>query len=111
MSWLVASGASIRIVQELARHSTPMLTVGRYSHTDSADMARAVRTVDDGNADARANAPQQFPQKAGHSVTPGAASPCGYVRMAKEDESVRNAGPIAKFCETVPQDGGGGRGI
>lgn len=31
---LVESGASIKTVQELARHSTPTLTVGRYTRTD-----------------------------------------------------------------------------
>ena len=30
---LVSSGASVKVAQELARHSTPMLTIGRYAHT------------------------------------------------------------------------------
>ena len=32
ISRLVASGANIKVAQELARHSTPTLTLGRYAH-------------------------------------------------------------------------------
>jgi integrase len=33
ISQVVESGASPRLAQELARHSTPVLTIGRYAHT------------------------------------------------------------------------------
>ena len=32
ISRLVASGAGLKVAQELARHSTPTLTLGRYAH-------------------------------------------------------------------------------
>ncbi|MDZ4831760.1 MAG: hypothetical protein SGJ09_16385 [Phycisphaerae bacterium] len=45
MSWVVASGASARTAQELARHSTPTLTIGRYSHTRMSEMTAALGGV------------------------------------------------------------------
>jgi len=42
ISRLVRSGANIKVAQELARHSTPMLTLGRYAHVQLADQTRAL---------------------------------------------------------------------
>jgi integrase len=42
ISRLVASGANIKVAQELARHSTPTLTLGRYAHVQLADQTRAL---------------------------------------------------------------------
>ena len=42
VSRLVQSGASIKVVQELARHSTPMLTLGRYAHIGIVDRVKAL---------------------------------------------------------------------
>jgi hypothetical protein len=42
---LVASGASVKTCQELARHSTPTLTIGRYGHTRLADVVGAVEAL------------------------------------------------------------------
>ena len=39
---LVQSGASVKVAQELARHSTPTLTLGRYSHLSVYDEAAAL---------------------------------------------------------------------
>jgi integrase len=39
---LVRTGADAKVVQKLARHSTPMLTLGRYSHAHEDDMRNAV---------------------------------------------------------------------
>jgi len=39
---LVASGASVKVAQELARHSDPTLTIGRYSHTRLHDLTAAL---------------------------------------------------------------------
>jgi hypothetical protein len=41
LSALVASGANVKAAQELARHSTPSLTIGRYSHTRLHDLRGA----------------------------------------------------------------------
>ena len=41
------SGASVRTTQELARHSTPTLTIGRYAHSDDNDKLAAIRALPD----------------------------------------------------------------
>ena len=45
ISGIVASGASVKIAQELARHSTPTLTIGTYAHVRLADLRGALPTV------------------------------------------------------------------
>jgi len=42
ISWLVRSGTNIKVAQELARHSTPTLTLGRYAHVQLVDQTRAL---------------------------------------------------------------------
>ncbi len=46
VSTLVRSGASVKEAQELARHSTPTLTFGRYAHVRRHDLARVVERLD-----------------------------------------------------------------
>ena len=45
ISRVVSSGASVKVAQELARHSTPTLTFGRYAHTRLADLRKALPTM------------------------------------------------------------------
>jgi hypothetical protein len=45
ISGIVAGGASVKVCQELARHSTPTLTIGRYSHTRLHDVAAALDSL------------------------------------------------------------------
>jgi len=45
ISRLVRSGINVKLCQELARHSTPVLTLGRYAHVDMADKATALTMV------------------------------------------------------------------
>ena len=45
VSAIVAGGASVKTAQELARHSTPTLTVGRYSHTRLHDLTGALEAL------------------------------------------------------------------
>jgi site-specific recombinase XerD len=45
ISALVAGGASVKTAQELARHSTPALTIGRYSHTRLHDIRGALDSL------------------------------------------------------------------
>jgi integrase len=42
VSGIVAGGASVRTAQELARHSDPALTIGRYSHARLHDLQGAL---------------------------------------------------------------------
>ena len=41
----VAGGASVKTAQELARHSTPVLTIGRYSHARLHDLTGALDSL------------------------------------------------------------------
>jgi integrase len=45
ISRLVASGANTKVAQELARHSTPTLTLGRYAHVQLVDQTRALAAL------------------------------------------------------------------
>ncbi len=45
VSALVSGGASVNVAQELARHSSPMLTVGLYSHTRFHDLEGALESL------------------------------------------------------------------
>ena len=49
---MLGRSAPLKVVQDLARHSTPLLTVGRYSHADAAEKAAAVAGIPLGGADA-----------------------------------------------------------
>lgn len=42
ISGIVAGGAPVKTAQELARHSTPVLTIGRYSHARLHDLTGAL---------------------------------------------------------------------
>ena len=42
---LVQGGVNVELCQELARHSAPKLTLGRYAHVDLQDKAMALATV------------------------------------------------------------------
>jgi len=48
ISRVVQSGASDKVCQELARHSTPVLTLGRYAHLRLADLRKALPTIPTG---------------------------------------------------------------
>ncbi len=45
ISQVVQSGASVKVAQELARHSTPTLTIGLYTHTRRVDLAAALEDL------------------------------------------------------------------
>ena len=47
ISGLVAGGATVKTCQELARHSTPVLTIGRYSHARLHDLTGALDALPD----------------------------------------------------------------
>jgi len=45
ITWIAGSGAAVSVVQSLARHSTPTLTFGVYSHVTLADEGRALAAL------------------------------------------------------------------
>jgi len=60
ISGIVASGASVKTSQELARHSDPRLTIGRYSHVRLMDLQGALEAL----PDTTPPKPEQQPQQA-----------------------------------------------
>ena len=84
---IVASGASVKVAQELARHSTPTLTIGRYAKTQLHDLTAAVEWLPVGDSpsnvetmratgtdgDAREVRPQYGPQRVHETAQSGAA--------------------------------------
>jgi integrase len=42
---IVGTGASVKAAQKLARHSTPVLTIGTYTHTSERELAEAVNKL------------------------------------------------------------------
>jgi len=55
---IVAGGATVKTAQELARHSTPVLTIGRYSHARLHDLKGAIETLPSLTPDEPASQPQ-----------------------------------------------------
>ncbi len=49
MTHVLRSGASVRVCQELAWHSTPVLTLGRYAHVRLADLRKTLPTTPTGD--------------------------------------------------------------
>jgi len=45
ISWLVEGGASVKTCQELARHSTPVLTIGTYARMSLHDQGKALAAL------------------------------------------------------------------
>ncbi len=62
ISAIVNGGASVKVAQESARHSTPTLTIGRYSHTRLHDLTGALDALPDLNP--RDERPTQERQRA-----------------------------------------------
>jgi integrase len=59
ISSIVAGGASVKTAQELARHSTPALTIGRYSHTRLHDLRGALDSLPSLNSADKPAEPQR----------------------------------------------------
>jgi len=94
---LVTSGASVKVCQELARHSTPTLTIGQYAHTRLHDLTSALDSLPGSGTPGREVAalqvtgidnarpfsaesvqadPQQNPQQSGRVSQPRGAAGC-----------------------------------
>ena len=89
ISGIVAGGASVKTAQELARHSDPRLTIGRYSHARLHDLQGALEAL----PDLRPRKPDQEALRATGTET---GAPDGAQRMAQHTgrEKVRD-GAIA----------------
>ena len=68
VSRVVESAKSVKVAQELARHSTPTLTIGLYAHTQLHDVRSAVEDVSIGDT---TEVEVQSLQATGTDTTPG----------------------------------------
>ena len=102
ISNLVSSGASVKVVQALARHSTPVLTIGIYARARRGDLGAAVEALPDlapasptregePASSGGGNLPLRFPYRGdaeGHPGTPsGDDAPRGEHREGPQGES------------------------
>ena len=109
ISNVVQSGASVKVAQELARHSTPTLTIGRYSHTRRADLAAALDVMPSlnpglvGTADARhaESTPQHQPQQSLHETVLSGSVGCDRLRAGKRNAARRNSSSVRGLGEPV----------
>jgi integrase len=85
ISRVVSGGASVKTCQELARHSSPLLTLGRYAHVRLADLRKALPTLPTGDR------PEALRMKAtGTDGRPDQAPPGATPAQHSVREAVRN---------------------
>ena len=100
ISRLVASGANIKVAQELARHSTPTLTLGRYAHVQLLDQTRALDALPS------LNAPAMERQAARATGTDDAAPAAGGAPEARSALSARRRPGTPEAAITCQDKGG-----
>lgn len=61
ISRVVMSGVSVKVAQELARHATPTLTIGRYAHVRLHDLTEALEALEPSAPDAEAQREEASP--------------------------------------------------
>jgi hypothetical protein len=123
ISRLVKSGANIKVTQELARHSTPTLTLGRYSHVQVLDQTKALdgvpsieekadepqRAKATGTDDATADPPdgqparsafaaRRLPGTSGHAITRQDGETAG---LDKAGAQVVESSPLRATCQDL----------
>ncbi len=97
ISNVVQAGASVKVAQELARHSTPTLTIGLYAHTRREDLAAALDhmptmafdlRVPGAGAGAQTNPdPQHWPQHLVREAVPESNTRCDEVRRPPNNKA------------------------
>ncbi len=119
ISNVVAGGASVKVAQELARHSTCRLTIDRYSHTRLHDLQSAVDTLPafdvpedrqaiatgtHGPNDLGQKQAQQEAQQLGRETVLFGAESCvnEIVETAKENPTTESEGEAS--CEVMRDD-------
>jgi len=111
VSAIVAGGASVKTAQELARHSTPTLTIGRYSHARLHDLTAAL----DALPDLQPTATDPQPQVMAATGTDGKAAEVMRGQMRgqynrKSTPETANPGERPGDCRTAESDGNDGQG-
>ncbi len=117
MSGIVASGASVKTAQELARHSNPSLTIGQYSHTRLHDLQGALDALPKSSSDP--NRPIAEPEEVGIQATGSddgqpdkdLRQRCGaHFGRQLEGETVQNGASDGEMATPETNEVDGGRG-
>ena len=104
ISGIVAGGASVKTAQELARHSTPVLTIGRYSHARLHDLQGALDTLPDLQPQTESEDPDRQTQRATGTDGQTAEGVRGQMRGQYRRKTLRET---AKNDQTEGQSEGG----
>ena len=127
---VVESGATVKVAQELARHSDPKLTIGRYAHTRLHDLTQALDNLpgddrshcEDEAADLRATGTddtsakplqhvqkqrQQYRQQYERDIVQPGASQCETDSDQKGPDNRSNPLPIATLSAPMRRDAAG----
>ena len=98
ISNVVGTGASVKTAQELARHSSPSLTIGRYAHTRLHDLRGAVEALAKPDTDPKATSESATLRATGTCDDSGGRSAWRSAHAASPCETVRAR------CETTASD-------
>ena len=88
ITWLVQSGANIKTVQELARHSTPLLTLGTYAHMSLPDAQAALAGLP------------------GNTPAPTTSKPVALRATGTDDQSAKQTPLVDKLANRLRETGG-----
>jgi integrase len=104
ISGIVAGGATVKTAQELARHCSPTLTIGRYAHARLHDLTGALDALPDLDPQAKGQpdaAPLRATGTTGHTPGNGPVGPPQISPQLSRETGLRGA----KGCEQ-PESGG-----
>ena len=125
ISGIVAGGkASVKTCQELARHSTPVLTIGRYAHTRLHDLTATLdalpdlqpqeptrqtleATGTDGNCQSAGQEAQRVAQQTARDAVQIHAAPCDAATDSQETRTSPKPLSIAGLGDAVRLEAGG----
>ena len=115
ISNIVSGGASVKVAQELARHSTPTLTIGRYAHTRLHDLQGALDSLPGtcgfgaeretlratGTDDAAPSEGAAYAQQSGRETVRLVATPCDDSSAGTNPTNRRNPLPSPQKSEPL----------
>ena len=94
---VVESGATVKVAQELARHSDPTLTIGHYAHTRLHDLTQA---LDNLPGDNRSHCEDEAAEVRATGTDDTSATPLQHVQKQRQQYEREIVQPGAIQCET-----------
>ncbi len=103
VSFLVRGSGSVKAVQELSRHSTPSLTIGRYAHARLHDLTGALSSLPDSPRDDDSR--ESAKATGTYDVHPDAASADGDRQRQRQQSQRAGVRDGAKPCVRIADNG------